>query len=104
MEIAGERRINRERAAFSAAVAEVIRSSAPGESFGPQEYAAVQRNLESVLDAFYGRYPGDEAARFYRVIVENARQARLAALAEDARETGRLVRKHAAMLRRAAGD
>lgn len=89
-----------ERAEFAERAVGIVRDA--GERYDALAHATAMRRLDSLFDEFYGRAPGDPAARLLTAVTEGTRQARLQAVAEDAAATRRLVRKHARALRRAA--
>lgn len=100
MQAWGTRRMDAERAEFAARAVGIVRDA--GERYDALAHAQAMRRLDSLFDEFYGRAPGDPAARFLRAITEGTAQARRQAVSEDAAATRRLVRRHAGALRRAA--
>lgn len=102
MAAAGEAAVDEVRAEFARRVTAIL-AGIDGETFGALEYRAALGRLEGVLDEFYGRWPGDERARFLEVIAGTARAARVRAVEEDAAATRRLVRRHVTRLRGVAG-
>lgn len=98
MAAAGTAAVDEVRAEFARDVVKIL-EGIDGETFGALEYRAALTRLDGVLDAFYGRWPGDEEGRFLRVIVATCRMARERAVEEDAAATRRLVTRHRARLR-----
>lgn len=78
------RMMARQRRAFDAEavelrdrlVASIARHGKGRESFGPIERALVLRDLDRILDDYYGRYPGDEQGKLWRLILDQCRLAR----------------------------
>lgn len=102
-ELAGEQRINAERIAFAEKIAKIIAKHGKGDTFTPEQYALVQNDIKPVMDEFYGKHQGDQTARFYSAITETAAMARRIAMAQDAIETERLVKKHRKAIEDAIG-
>lgn len=74
------RHMDAERREFARrAVAILRRNSAGEETFNAVAYTRTMRDLEPLLTEFYGAFPGDTRARFWRVILAESRAARLLA-------------------------
>ncbi len=70
------RAMDAERREFAAQAMAAVKRNSSGETFDYVAYARTMRDLAPLFDAWYGRFPGDERARFWRLILADARQAR----------------------------
>jgi hypothetical protein len=52
-------------------------------------YALIRRDLEPIFDEFYGQWPGDRRARFWRLIVTECRDVRAGRFAVAVRDVRR---------------
>lgn len=78
------KRMDLERRAFTRRCVAAIRKVAQRhEVMSPAALAEIRIALEPILEEWYGRFPGDEQARFWRLITqETARATSLAARRE----------------------
>lgn len=83
-----QRRMNAERRAFAEAVVSAMEAPGrdPGRPFDQLAYMQVSRALGPILDDYYGRWPGDRDARFWRLMVDDCRQARALAFQRSVQE------------------
>jgi hypothetical protein len=80
------RRMDQERRAYTRALMRATRSAiGKDRPMDALTLVQIQQAREAVSDEWYGRFPGDESGRFYRLMVEQSRLAyRMAAARERA--------------------
>lgn len=78
------RRMDQERSAYTRALMRATRKAIGSDHpMDALTLAKIQNAREAVSDEWYGRFPGDESGRFYRLMVEQSRLAyRMAAARE----------------------
>lgn len=89
---AAAREIDGLRAELAARCAEVVQRQGEGP-MTPLRLQLAMREIDRVLDEFYGRWPGDEQARLLGVITAGTRRARGAAFDRSDQLRARLLRR-----------
>src|SRR5437868_13243690 len=73
-----QRRVDAERRAFAQRVSEVVRRTIAGrETFDWLAYQRISLELEPIYNEWYGQWPNDRRARWYRLIVDECRRAKV---------------------------
>jgi hypothetical protein len=96
-----ERRMNAERRTFATAVVDAIRATQTreGQVFDVYAYVRIQHTLRLLYDEFYGAFPGDQRARFWRLTLDDCREARALAFQRAAQDVRRRLRTVPALIR-----
>jgi hypothetical protein len=82
----------REQRAFARRVDAVVARSIRGrQTFDVMAYALIWRELEAVLDEWYGRFPGDGSGRFAGLIGDQVRRSAAIPVREARRDVRRVV-------------
>lgn len=93
------RAMDAERRELAAWVDAILAAETRGrDTFDALAYVRVQRALQPVFDAFYGRWPGDEQARFLRLMLAQTRAARGLALRRAVQDIRRRLRRETDVL------
>lgn len=87
---AAAREIDGLRAELAARCAEVVQRQGEGP-MTPLRLQLAMREIDGLLDEFYGRWPGDEKARVLGVITRGTARARVAAFTRSDRLAERLA-------------
>lgn len=80
-------------------VASIERHGSGREPFDPLAYALTMREVDEIMAIWYGRWPGDETARFWRLILDQCRVARRLAFQRAVQDIRRRLRGDRALLR-----
>ena len=66
-----------ERREFAQRAVEILKTATHNDSvYSPISHARAMVELEPLLSEFYGSFPGDERARFWRLMLDECRAAR----------------------------
>lgn len=103
------RRMDAERREFAERATEIVRRAASArETFDGFAYTLAMRDIDALLSEFYGAFPHDRRARFWWLILDECRAARVLAFGRGVQEVRRHLRGERDMLRRieevAGGD
>lgn len=94
------RAVDAERREFARRVVEAVKRHGAGrERFDALAYARTMRDIDPILTEWYGRWPGDEAARFSRLILAQCRAARGFAFQRARADVRRRLRREGAVVR-----
>lgn len=85
-------------------VAVVKRHGAGRDTLDALAYQRTMRDVDPILAEWYGRWPNDEAARFWRLILEQCRAARGLAYQRAVADVRRRLRREPALLERIEGE
>jgi hypothetical protein len=93
------RRMDAERREFAKRAVEIVTRNSPGERFDQLAYVRTRNALEPLFDAYYGQFPSDRRARFWALIVEEARLARALAFRRAVQDVRRRLKSEPGLLR-----
>lgn len=93
------RRMDAERREFARQVLDVVARNSPGERFDQLAYVRTRQQMVPVLDTFYGMYPGDRRARFWRLMANECRAARVLAFQRAMQDVRQRLRTEPALIR-----
>jgi hypothetical protein len=97
--LGNQRRIDRQRRELARRVVAGLEQSIRGRGqFDVMAHALTMREVDRVFDDYYGRFPGDESARFLHVILEGARRAWIVALRRQQQAISALLRDSPGLL------
>ena len=96
------RRMDAERRQFAVAAVGAIKATQRGDGrvFDTLAYALAMREIDVLMGEFYGQWPGDRRARFWRLILNECRAARGLAFQRAIQGVRRRLKAHPDLMRK----